>query len=249
MWRLTRLPLRPIAALALPCAAVGYSQNEATVCSDHNDPIHDMLEHLYGDLADGDEIPVHDAQRIDDSGGHVAYGELTTRGLRDLGKKYLQPQTDDVFADLGSGRGRAVLQCALEWPCRKAVGIELSDTRHGIAQRALERCPPAVRARATLVHGDLLDLEECEDATIIYVASLLFDDPFMARLGQRLTEALPRLRMVTSLTRFPPDALPGFTERMSNFAADVDPDVLAERVEVTWGAARVFVYERDLSPS
>ena len=51
MWRLTRLPLRPIAALALPCAAVGYSQNEATVCSDHNDPIHDMLEHLYGDLA------------------------------------------------------------------------------------------------------------------------------------------------------------------------------------------------------
>jgi hypothetical protein len=205
-----------------------------------------VLDSLFDGLADGHEIPISDHHEIDASGGHEAYGELTTLGFRQLGK-YFHPRADDVFCDLGSGRGRAVLQAALEWPVASAVGIELSASRDAVAQAALRRAEPLLRKPARLERADMLACEgSCRDATIVYVASLLFDDDFMFRLGQFLSQSMPDLRSIASLRRFPPGSLPGFVEDERN---DV-PDEVALRdrleccVEVTWGAARVFLYER-----
>ena len=41
--------------------------------------------------------------------------------------------------DLGSGLGRVVLQVAMTSPVRKAIGLELSETRHEQAMWALEQ--------------------------------------------------------------------------------------------------------------
>ena len=201
------------------------------------------LNHLYEGLPNGDEIPLGDQHAIDASGGHEAYGELTVRGMREL-RSRLRPQHGDVFYDLGSGCGRSVVQAALEWPVARAVGVELAASRHSVGQDALARVSEdALRARIVLRRGDIIACEGCEDATIVYVASLLFDDAFMSRLAARLSE-LPRLRAVATLTRFPPGALAGFHEAAANAAPDHLEAVRRERVEVTWGAARVFVYER-----
>lgn len=44
---------------------------------------------------------------------------------------------ESVFVDLGSGRGRAVLQVAMHTPVAKAVGLELSESRLEQAELAL----------------------------------------------------------------------------------------------------------------
>eukprot|EP00966_Prymnesium_polylepis_P246240 5695471-Prymnesium_polylepis.1 len=177
-----------------------------------------FLDTLYADLPDVHDVPADEIRVIDESGGHEAYGELTVKGVREVMTR-LGVRPGDVVADLGSGCGRMVLQCALEWPSLSSVlGVELSASRHGVAAMALRRCEetlgPGLTSKVRLYEDDMLSATcaaAIDDVTIMYVASLLFDDDFMARLGGVLA-ARPRLRAVATLTRFPPDALPGFQE-------------------------------------
>ena len=135
-----------------------------------------------------------------------------------------------------------VIQCALEWPSlRSMLGVELSHTRHATAVAAHSRDPQLLH-KVQLIEGDMLAVD-LSDVDVLYVASLLFDDEFMGRLGGVLARQ-PRLRAVASLTPFPPDSLPGFSDDPSNFGESAD--MLSERVEVTWGAARTYVYRRTL---
>ena len=84
------------------------------------------LEELYAGLPDVHDLPTEELRLIDKSGGHQAYGELCPSGVRNVMQR-LAPRIGDVVADLGSGCGRMVLQCALEWPTlHSVVGVELS---------------------------------------------------------------------------------------------------------------------------
>lgn len=217
---------------ARPLLAAGASVACAwrwPVASNDNDTAA-LLDALYADLPDIHEIPLRDVESIDASGGDQAYGELTVRGVREVAR-LLQPGPDDCFIDLGSGAGRAVLQAALEWPCSRAIGVELSEIRHRVGEDALARAPPHLRARAVLLKDDMLTCSAVESATLVYCASLLFDDAFMARLAERLA-AIPRVRVIATLTRFPPEALgDGFVEDVRNGARSDDPQTLRERVE------------------
>ena len=53
--------------------------------------------------------------------GAAAYGEITREAATRL-LRWLQPNADDVFFDLGSGAGRLVTQVAWSTPVRRAVG-------------------------------------------------------------------------------------------------------------------------------
>ena len=248
--------LRRAFAITPRLAAAAAAGAGATAIATHNsttharrqplapdDPTRTLLDEIYTDMSDGDEISIAELREIDASGGHAAYGELSIRGMREL-RPRLDPQQGDVFYDLGSGTGRAVIQAALEWPVERAVGVELAASRNTIGEKALARVADAsLRRKVDLRVGDIIECKGCEDASLVYVASLLFDDPFMSRLGQRLSE-LPKLRRVAVLTRFPESALPGFVESAENAAPDNDPQVRRERLEVTWGAARVYLYEK-----
>ena len=190
------------------------------------------IQRLYAGVADIHEIPAAETAEIDASGGHDAYGELTEKGVRAV-LKLLAPRPGDVFVDLGSGAGRMCFQVALEWPeiaCSR--GVELSGSRHAAGLAALARADAATARRVQLQQADIIETG-AGDATIGYVASLLFDEKFMARLGARL-DAAPRLRRLVSLEPFPPGSLTSF-----ELDAAEHP-----RVEVTWGAAHVYVYSR-----
>lgn len=242
-----------LARLAGSTAGIAFARTNTTLRSsssaDCGADTTDLLNTLYSDLPDIHEIPIADIRTIDASGGHQAYGELTVRGVREV-QKLLLPTPNDCFVDLGSGAGRCVLQAALEWPCHSAIGVELSESRHLVGCRALARAPPELRARVVLLQEDMLACRKLEEATIVYCASLLFDDAFMARLASRLA-SLPRVRMIATLTRFPAGTSleDGFEEDPSNASRSDDPQTLRERVEVTWGAARVYLYRRRGTPS
>ena len=240
---------RAAASGALPSALLAHqslaqNQHQHIPIPAADDPMVILLDQIFRGLKDIHEIPFEEVEVINDSGGEQAYGELTVRGIRELKHRMLPNPGGhrEVFVDLGSGCGKSVIQVAKEWTLDgvvKAIGIELSKTRHDVGQAGLQRVDDSeLRARVQLVQADMLVCPHLEDATLIYVASLLFDDDFMSRLGSRLA-ALPNVHCVASLRQFPLGSLPGFTEDPSNVQSS-----LADRVEVTWGAAHVFIYRR-----
>ena len=159
--------------------------------------------------------------------GHV-YGELTHEGTETV-LRMMRPAHGDVLYDMGSGAGRFVVHAALALPHVRVVGVELSSVRHSVAFAASKR---AALTNLHVIHGDMLT-SPCEDATLVYFASLLFDARFIRQLCSRFEAQAPRLRMFVTLLAIPKGALPSFA------LTAVEPSL-----SVTWGHARAFVYTR-----
>lgn len=168
------------------------------------------------------------ASWVREAGGEdltLTYGEITPAGFRTLAQR-LRLSARDVFADLGSGHGKAVVQAVAEMGVRAGVGVEIAPPRHEHAVELRATLPAAEAARLTFVLGDCADAAiwataPLAEATVVYVASLLFDKPLLERVAARLAAA-PQLRTVATLRRFP-SGLRGFDES--------EP---CERCEMSW---------------
>ena len=168
------------------------------------------------------------ASWVREAGGEdltLTYGEITPAGFRTLAQR-LRLSARDVFADLGSGHGKAVVQAVAEMGVRAGVGVEIAPPRHERAVALRGTLPAAEAARLTFVLGDCADAAlwataPLAEATAVYVASLLFDKPLLERVAARLAAA-PQLRTVATLRRFP-SGLRGFDES--------EP---CERCEMSW---------------
>jgi hypothetical protein len=143
------------------------------------------------------------------------YGETTPNGVRTL-SKHLKLTPHDLFADLGSGLGLAVLQAAREFGVT-SYGVERAEGRHRVAERALSRQAEDVASRVRLFCADCADPQLWREeltgrVTVVYASNLLFS----AELNQRLSEALEAggapLRAVAALRPFTGGLL-GFEEK------------------------------------
>lgn len=218
-----------VVRLRRPCAVAQHAEEDSN-------SIHSRMAHIFDGLPDVHTIPGNEEDAIDASGGHEGYGELMIEGTAVL-LEMLQPKAGkDVFFDFGSGAGRILVQIALENPLLHAVGLELALSRHKVACAALERVNTPHGCEARL--GDMLT-SPCNDATLVFIAGLLFDDDFMRRLADRLC-LLPRLRAIATLRRFPPDGC------MALASVGYDERKEAVPLQCTWGMAAVYIYERNL---
>jgi len=110
--------------------------------------------------------------------GKITDGEITPESFSFL-LRSVQTGPRDVFYDLGSGTGLVVLQAALEFGVKRAVGFELNPQRHLLGCAALSVCPHQALAgkrdpgEVVLRHGTFFSFT-FEDATVIYVSSLVF---------------------------------------------------------------------------
>jgi SAM-dependent methyltransferase len=83
--------------------------------------------------------------------------------------KRLDVTEDDVFADLGSGLGRAVVVAAT-LPFRRVIGVELSPEMTERARANVERARPRLRARSIeLVVADAMVWPVPPDLTVAYL--------------------------------------------------------------------------------
>ena len=186
-------------------------------------------------------IPDEEEAAIESSGGHSAYGEITPAAVTSLLERHRPASGDWQFFDLGSGLGKMVVQVWLEDRATLSVGIELSETRHAAAVEALAAVRAALPAggepggQVALLRGDLVaDFrpDAAHGAALVYIASLCFEEDFMARIAARLAEE-PCVQTVLTLQRFPGEGIPGFVARPFSAA------------EVTWSArVPVYCYER-----
>jgi SAM-dependent methyltransferase len=100
---------------------------------------------------------------------------------------------DDVFADIGSGKGRVVLMAAA-YPFKRVIGVELSAELTEVARANVERNRDRLRARdVELVAADAVEWPIPDDLTVVY-----FYYPFFGSVFERVVE-----RIVESYDRSP----------------------------------------------
>lgn len=110
-----------------------------------------------------------------------------------------EPAADFTFVDLGSGRGRVVLEAARR-PFRSIVGIEFAETLHEDATTNLRHWPRSLMAcrEVDLVLDDATTAALPDDDLVVYMF-----DPFaprlMTRIAARLAEHGRRRRLYVIL--------------------------------------------------
>jgi SAM-dependent methyltransferase len=93
---------------------------------------------------------------------------------------------DDVFVDVGSGKGRVVVQAAVHYPFKRVIGVELVEDFTEIARKNVERNRARLRAGdVELVTADALRWELPDDLTIVYMYNPIVGGLFM-RFIERL---------------------------------------------------------------
>ena len=156
-----------------------------------------IIKSLYEDIW-AFQIPRHDDLRVRSAKSSSLYGEITSGSLEKL-IQYLRIKSDDVFYDLGSGVGKVVMQVALNSPVKKAIGIELSETRFNHAQdvrRQAIKQKLIAAARIKFRNADVLSTN-LNNATIIYTCSTAFPERFMKPLGSKLAKLKSNPTIVT----------------------------------------------------
>jgi SAM-dependent methyltransferase len=106
-------------------------------------------------------------------------------GWRDLRRALPRGEVEptDVFADLGSGKGRVVYEAA-KYPFARVIGVEISPKLNEIARRNVERNRHKLACRdVELVTADAADFAIPEDLTIVYLYHPFGGETFEKVLG------------------------------------------------------------------
>jgi len=127
-----------------------------------------------GDLFFERRLDVQTSGDIDlDELGIAAEGRRKYRPTGWLSLRRILPPNavtaDDVFLDIGSGKGRAVLMAA-RYPFRRVIGVELSEQLLDIAQNNVDRAKTHLRCQdIELVHADAESYQIPDDVTVVFL--------------------------------------------------------------------------------
>jgi SAM-dependent methyltransferase len=110
-----------------------------------------------------------------------------------LALKRLRPGPGDVIADLGCGKGQAVLVAA-RMPFGRVVGVEITDEWSAVAAANVERARPRLTAPDVgIVRADVLEWDVPDDLSVVYMYC-----PFIGTVFEAAVE-----RIVASYDRRP----------------------------------------------
>jgi 16S rRNA G966 N2-methylase RsmD len=88
---------------------------------------------------------------------------------------------NDVFLDIGSGMGRALLVAA-SYPFSRVIGVELSAHLNDIAQQNIHHLESRLKCRdITVVNADAVEYRVPDDVTVVFMAN-----PFQGSIFQRV---------------------------------------------------------------
>lgn len=214
-----------------------YAKNSSSKIYSTQDAI-DIMDDVYG-KSSGFGISGDERKMIEDKGGNPTYGEITAKGLEQLIEHFKNNlQAHDVFYDLGSGIGKVATQVALTTPAR-AVGIELSPTRHAIAAHIKDELVQKnilANDKLRFIEGNILDVN-LNNATVIFMCSTCFSDELMKKITENIYN-IPHTHAIQVITL--KELTPHNTYRFEEFKAGKTFNLC-----MTWSdCTPVYTYER-----
>jgi SAM-dependent methyltransferase len=110
---------------------------------------------------------------------------------------------DDVFLDLGAGKGRVVLM-ACRYPFKRVIGVELSPELSEIARRNLARSRHAMRCRdVEVVTADVVHYRVPDDVSVVYMFNPFRGPVFDAAVARLIDSVDRRPRALRLIYRKP----------------------------------------------
>jgi len=107
--------------------------------------------------------------------------------------------TDDVFIDVGAGKGRVVVEAALHYHFRRVIGLELSPALATVARSNLSTTDGIDCPEVEIIVGDATQYRLPDDVTVVFLYNPFRGatfERFMARVGASLDRNPRSLRIV-----------------------------------------------------
>ncbi len=167
--------------------------------------------------------------------GHF-YGEITYGGFSQMLKAAL-PQKGEVFYDLGSGTGKAVLLASLLGDFSKLRGIEVIKDLHNAAVDSLafyknnitlQLLPKKHQQDIDFIHDDFAN-SDWSDANILFMNATCFSYELSPALIKKLEALKKGTRVLTNTLPIP--SFEYVVERLGNFS-------------FTWGKEQAFLHTK-----
>lgn len=133
------------------------------------------------------------------------YGEITAEGFSAM-LKVVAPQPCDIFYDLGSGSGKAVLCAALLYDWKKCVGVELLPGLYELSlglhkqllgMAEIQQFFPGKTLPVDFVCDDILQVDFSE-ADVIFVNATTFNIVLWEQLQKRFAALKSGARLMTT---------------------------------------------------
>lgn len=137
----------------------------------------------------------------------------------------VSPKPHEIFYDLGSGAGKAVLLTALLYPESTAIGIEYLAEFIDLSERLRKELG---MTNAQFIHGDYFKIDISKADIIFINATGLFGDDLI-KLRQRLDCVKPGARIILTSKRLSPQT---FEEMYSG------------QVQMSWGPCSLMIYRK-----
>ena len=133
----------------------------------------------------------------------LTYGEITPESVQYM-MEMTNPQPGEVFYDLGSGTGKAVIFAAFLAPFKRATGLELIEDLYQSASESAARYhsevkpmhPEKADQEVTFRHGSMFD-HDTTDGDVFFTHCTCFDDPMMDQISKKLEGCKPGTRVIT----------------------------------------------------
>lgn len=133
--------------------------------------------------------------------GNLTYGEMLYPSVKKVLKK-LEPPSNSIFLDLGSGLGKFVLQVFMQTSLSKVIGIEFRSELSELSNKAVQfvhRDFPFFwekNRELKMIAGDFLK-EDWEGANIVYACSTCFRPELLVAIGDRINQVLSVQQVLT----------------------------------------------------
>jgi SAM-dependent methyltransferase len=126
------------------------------------------------------------------------YGEVELGTFSDL-LKIAKAKEGDIFYDLGSGSGKAVVTAALSCSFSKIYGVEILE---GLYKLSKEICGEMktllthnLKTEIEMINSNFFDVDFF-DADIVYISSTCFSDDTMEQLEKKFLNLKPGARVI-----------------------------------------------------
>lgn len=194
-----------------------------------------IFDLLYADI-NGYAISQAARNRLSHVDQALTYGEVTF----DTFAKMLQnvaPAAGEVFCDLGSGTGKAVLAAHMLHDFSRAVGVEVLDDLHQTAISVQSRFgrefrpslpEPKQKQSVEFIQKDFLH-HDFSDADVVFVHATCMYDALLTQLDPQLSKLKPGARVMTV-------SKPVLAKNLKEYKVQI--------YNMAWGQATVFFYKK-----